>query len=45
MKPDDFKEPQPPVFRRWSGWYRLLLVFTVIQFILYYVLTLTLNKP
>jgi hypothetical protein len=45
MKPDDFKEPQPPVFRSWSGWYRLLLVFTVIQFILYYVLTLTLNKP
>ena len=45
MKTDDHQEPQPPVFRSWNGWYRLLLAFTLIQFIVYYVLTLTLNRP
>ena len=45
MSGDDYREPQPPVFRSWSGWYRLLVAFTLIQFIVYYVLTLTLNRP
>lgn len=45
MSAADVQEPRPPVFKNWGGWYKLLLGFTVVQFVVYYVLTQILNKP
>ena len=36
---------KPPVFGRWRGWYLLLAIFTLVQFLIYYALTAWLNHP
>jgi hypothetical protein len=30
---------RPPVFRRWSSWYAIVLGLLVVQIIIYYVIT------
>lgn len=37
------EEDKPPVFRNWSGWYWLVTGFLVLQIIVYYILTVTLQ--
>ena len=44
MNATEPSEPKPPVFKTWGGWYRLLLAFTMLQFMLYFWLTLNLNQ-
>lgn len=36
---EDAAQDKPPVFSKWSGWYWLLAIVTVIQFIVYYFIT------
>jgi hypothetical protein len=41
MERPDIEEEKPPVFRKWSTWYWLLLGALVIQVIIYYLITVS----
>jgi hypothetical protein len=36
----DSHHDQPPVFKTWRGWYWLVLGFTALQFVIYYLITI-----
>jgi hypothetical protein len=35
----DSSEDRPPVFRRWSAWYAIVLGLLVLQIVAYYLIT------
>jgi hypothetical protein len=36
---DEIVKESPPVFKKWSGWYWLVIAITVIQFVIYFFIT------
>ncbi len=35
----DANDEKPPVFKRWSGWYWLVMAFLFLQIIIYFTIT------
>lgn len=35
----DINNEKPPVFKRWSGWYWLVMSFLLVQIVIYFLIT------